>query len=177
FRRVLFRSKLNPKDVIIIDPKAGYLRPQKSILSAVNRAKNFGARIFDYSSVENINQKQSKIDLEVKNRTYSVNKLLITAGPWSKKFMPSLENYLKVQRLLNAWFLPKADLFSSKDFPIFSRSYSKGSYYGIPAVDNEMVKLGIHGNKATLKSPENLNKNISVDRKSTRLNSSHVSIS
>lgn len=156
------QHKLNPEDVVIVDSKSGFLKSQRSIVSAINRAENLGAEILDYSSVENISQKNNKIDIKVGSKTYSVNKLLITAGPWSKEFIPKLKNHLKVQRLLNAWFLPKSGVFSPDFFPVFNRSHQEGSYYGVPANDGEMIKLGIHGDKSTLEFPEDLNKNISV---------------
>lgn len=156
------QHKLDPEDIVIIDSNAGILKSQQSIVSAINRAKNLGAEIYDYSSVKHIHQKGNKVNLEVENKTYSVNKLLITTGPWSKKFLPKLEKHLKIQRILNAWFLPKAGQFSPECFPVFNRSYENGSYYGVPSANGEMVKLGINGNKATLESPEDLNKNVNV---------------
>src|SRR5699024_9308291 len=103
-KQIYPQHKLRPDDIIIVDEKAGCLRSQRSIVSAVNRAENLGAEIFEYSIVQNINQKQNKIELEVDNKIFTVNKLLITAGPWSKKFIPEIENHFKVKRLLNAWF-------------------------------------------------------------------------
>jgi len=162
-KQIYPQHKLRPDDIIIVDEKAGCLRSQRSIVSAVNRAENLGAEIFEYSIVQNINQKQNKIELEVDNKIFTVNKLLITAGPWSKKFIPEIENHFKVKRLLNAWFLPKSGLFVPNEFPVFNRSHSKGSYYGVPAADGEMIKLGIHGDKLILDATEDLNKNISID--------------
>ncbi|UJL45798.1 N-methyl-L-tryptophan oxidase [Virgibacillus sp. NKC19-16] len=159
------QHKLSPEEIIVVDPKGGYIRPQQAIVAAIGLAKELGTRIMDYTNVEDIEQKHDKIIIKANGRNYSVKKVLIAAGPWSKTIIPELNNPLEVRRLVNAWFLPKKKgTFDQEQFPVFARNSNLGNYYGIPAVDANMIKIGMFSTtNEKIRLADELNKNITKD--------------
>src|SRR5699024_4557632 len=144
------QHKLQSNEEIIVDPKAGYIKASQAIIAATNIAKKYKAKIIDYSPVKEIKQFDNQIKIKTQHKTYSVKKVLITTGPWSELFVPSLHYKLNIHRLINAWFLPKDPFFSSTNFPVFIRELTKGSYYGLPGNSNDnLIKIGLSATKET----------------------------
>ncbi|MGA5687613.1 N-methyl-L-tryptophan oxidase [Cytobacillus pseudoceanisediminis] len=159
------QHRLQADEQIIIDKLSGYLRPQLSIVSAVQRARELGAEIYSHTAVNHIKSESDGVSINAGGEVYKVRKVLITAGPWAVNFMRDLAEFMDVRRLVNAWFLPrKAESFNEKKFPVFTRESEGFYYYGFPSVDGDMVKIGMFTTeKSRISTPDSLNRAISME--------------
>jgi sarcosine oxidase len=159
------QHRLQPDEQIIIDKLSGYLRPQLSIVSAVQRARELGAEIHSHTAVDHLKSEKDGVSLYVGDRVFKVGKVLITAGPWAVNFMREFAEFMDVRRLVNAWFLPrKSEKFNEKNFPVFTRESEGFYYYGFPAVDGNMVKIGMFTTeKSRISSPDSLEREIRME--------------
>ncbi|MCS0671509.1 N-methyl-L-tryptophan oxidase [Cytobacillus firmus] len=159
------QHRLQADEQIIIDKLSGYLRPQLSIVSAVQRARELGAEIYSHTAVNHIKSESDGVSINAGGEVFKVRKVLITAGPWAVNFMRDLAEFMDVRRLVNAWFLPrKAENFNEKKFPVFTRESEGFYYYGFPSVDGDMVKIGMFTTeKSRISTPDSLNRAISME--------------
>ncbi|MBU8768787.1 N-methyl-L-tryptophan oxidase [Cytobacillus oceanisediminis] len=159
------QHRLQADEQIIIDKLSGYLRPQLSIVSAVQRARELGAEIYSHTAVNYIKSENDGVSINAGGEVFKVRKVLITAGPWAVNFMRDLAEFMDVRRLVNAWFLPrKAENFKEKKFPVFTRESEGFYYYGFPSVDGDMVKIGMFTTeKSRISTPDSLKRAISME--------------
>src|SRR5699024_1493718 len=97
------QHRLLPEEIIVWDQLGGVIRPEQTVISAVNRAQSLGAKILSYSKVENIQADSKGVSIETNNRTYRVGKVIVTAGAWANKLVPSLDKVFSVYRLIMSW--------------------------------------------------------------------------
>ncbi|GLB61825.1 N-methyl-L-tryptophan oxidase [Cytobacillus sp. NCCP-133] len=158
------QHRLQPDELMIVDKLSGYLRPQLSIVSAVQRARDLGAEIHSHTAVDHIKSERDGVSIYAGGKAYKVGKVLITAGPWAVNFMKELGDFMDVRRLVNAWFLQKkAESFNDKNFPVFTRESKGFYYYGFPSVDGNMVKIGMFTTeKSRISSPDSLDRAVDL---------------
>ncbi|TMN21813.1 N-methyl-L-tryptophan oxidase [Lentibacillus cibarius] len=157
---------LLPNEIMVVDYKAGYISAQYSIISAVKKAVELGAILKSKTKVEEIEPDSDGVRIVANGVTYKVGKVLITAGPWSHELLRELRDYLEVRRLINGWFFSKGKMedFGEGNFPVFMREVNGISYYGVPAVDNGMVKIGLAGTPDDrIQKADHINRNINIE--------------
>lgn len=157
------QHKLLPNEIIIKEKNAGYLRPELSILSVVERAKELGAIIKSYTRVDRIETRDDMIKIWANGTEYVVEKLLITAGPWTNRFLLEYKDLIMPKRLISTWFMPKnCKEFSPNKFPVFIRMNNEFGIYGTPSVDSSMVKVSIRKEHININDPDSLNMGVST---------------
>jgi sarcosine oxidase len=133
---------LNGGEVMILDKQAGFIRPERSVLTAARRAEELGATIFRKATVQNIIPHSNGVTVLVDDRKYEFDKVIVTAGPWLNKLLPSLKDNFEVNRLLLTWFTSeRMKQFSPERFPIFVRFSEEINIFGVPSLDGSMVKI------------------------------------
>lgn len=159
------QHNLKPDEVMIVDKKAGALRPEFAVLSAVKRAEELGAAARSHSKVQNVEAGEKGVKVLVDGKTYTFKKVLITAGPWTAQFMGGdLKQHITARRLLGTWFAPKKpDLFKPENFPPFSRNVDGHYFYGVPSFEGTMVKVSPGTTMNDTINPDNLNKNLDIE--------------
>jgi sarcosine oxidase len=70
--------------------------------------------------------------------------VVVCAGAWVTKLIPGLR--IEVERQAMTWFRPHDVVeFRPERFPVFMRETpAGGGRFGIPAIDGDLVKVGIH---------------------------------
>lgn len=163
------QHRLLPEEIIVWDQLGGVIRPEQTVISAVNRAQSLGAKILSYSKVENIQADSKGVTIETNNRTYRVGKVIVTAGAWANKLVPSLDKVFSVYRLIMSWFIPKnPEEFSEDNFPNFSRLSDGVSMQGTPALDGRMVRVTnssetLSEAKQKVDNPDSFKKDVSLE--------------
>ncbi len=119
---------------VIVEPDAGFVTPEKSIRLYVKEAKKLDAVIHTKEAVLNWGLEGSCIKVVTDNATYTCDKLIITAGAWAAKMIPSLSTSLKATKQILAWINPKNwESFLLGNFPCwFIDDAERGVYYGFP---------------------------------------------
>jgi sarcosine oxidase len=149
------------------EPEAGFITPERSILLYVQQAVLKGAVIRTKEKVLEWKHETSGSVTVVTNRgTYKAGKLIITAGPWAGKMMPSLTSKLTVTRQAVAWVKPKKwDNFTLGKFPCWNIEDKDHSYYGFPILPVGTfagplgLKLALHAPGADPTDPDQVNRN------------------
>jgi sarcosine oxidase len=149
------------------EPDAGFITPERSILLYVQQAVLNGATIRTKEKVLEWKREISGGVTVVTNRgTYSAGKLIITAGPWAGKVMPSLASKLTVTRQAVAWVKPKKwDNFMLGKFPCWILEEKDHDFYGFPILPVGTfggplgLKLALHYPGADPTDPDAVNRN------------------
>src|SRR5699024_10050545 len=78
--------RLLPGEIMVLDKLGGVLRPEQTVITAVNRARKLGAKIYSHTPIKDIKSDSSGVDITTeKGETYKVNKVVVTTGPWANK--------------------------------------------------------------------------------------------
>ena len=74
---------------------------------------------------------------------YTARRLIITAGAWAGKLVPSVTEHAIPERQVLGWFEPqKPELFQPASFPVFGILAEEGRYYGFPTYSVPGFKIG-----------------------------------
>ncbi len=149
------------------EPDAGFITPERSILLFVQQAILKGAVIRTKEKVLEWKREASGGVIVVTNRgTYKAGKLVITAGPWAGKMIPSLASKLTITRQAVAWVKPKQwDNFTLGKFPCWILEKRDHDFYGFPILPVGTfggplgLKLALHYPGADTTDPDFVNRN------------------
>ena len=141
-----------PDDIdAVFEPDAGMLAAAKAVRLQVELAKQFGAektQIIENCPVLRIDLEGEKPALMIDSGRIVADRLIVTAGPWTKKLVPNWPISLQPTRQQVLYFrLPDMATFMPGRFPAF---IVKGlgelnDFYGMPAFEGMGVKVARHG--------------------------------
>ncbi len=152
---------LGDDEIAILDPVAGYVKPELAVLTAARRAEAIGARLHRYTKIVDIQPDASGVTLHSLNRSWRVGKVIVTAGAWTQNLVPSSGDHYEIIRIVLAWWIPKRpELFTAERFPIFVRLAGDASFSGWPTVDGTTVKIGRNGSHGTVADADALDRNV-----------------
>ena len=151
------------------EPEAGYLLPEKCVVAQLQLAKKNGAKLNLNEKVSGYTASNNSVIVTTDKGTYSAAKLIISAGPWIKDFLPEYNNIFKIHRQVLYWFdiADNRNYEVYRDMPIFIWEFGNGRYdnfYGFPAIDgpNGGVKLATETyDKDT--SPNDISREVTAD--------------
>lgn len=149
------------------EPDAGFITPERSILLFVQQAVLNGAVIRTKEKVLEWKRNPSGgVTVETNRGTYRANKLVITAGPWAGKMIPTLASKLTVTRQAVAWVKPKKwEDFTLGKFPCWILENKDHDFYGFPILPVGTfggplgLKLALHYPGADTTDPDAVNRN------------------
>lgn len=136
----------DPDHVGLVEAEAGVLAPELAILAHLRQATSqgaelhFGERALDWAASD------GKVVVGTATRSYTADRLVLTAGAWSGALLGPPELPLQVERQVMVWFSPaNAGSFSPPRCPIYLLERTDGSqYYGIPTRDGRTAKAARH---------------------------------
>ncbi|SDZ80380.1 sarcosine oxidase [Thalassobacillus cyri] len=155
---------LESEEIMILDKNAGFLRPELSTVSAVARAESLGATVNRYTKIEEIIPDDNGVTIRTKNNEYRVGKVLVTAGPWAGKLLPQLNEIITVKRIVLSWYTPKnINQFMPEQFPVFAHLGDDFKLTGTPTIEGSMVKASNNPTFKDVSSPDQLNREVSIE--------------
>ena len=133
----------------ILEPNAGYVKPEQTITSYVKLAKLNGAKIVENQRILEWNKDNGTFIVVTQTHSYKAKKIVFTAGGWTQHLIADLVPQLQVTQQCLAWIRPEdQDLYQEGTLPCWSVSDPayKGMFYGFPIFDgsNQMMKLAYH---------------------------------
>ncbi|WP_159014420.1 N-methyl-L-tryptophan oxidase [Acidisoma sp. S159] len=142
-RRRFPQHRYLESDVVILDPQAGYLRPERANRAALRVAAQLGATIKFPSEVTSITATKGGVEVTTDDGRYRAPQAIVTVGPWILRLFPEYGRYLSPRRLIQPWFLAdNPEAFAPARFPIFCRREEDANFSGFPSIDGGMVKTG-----------------------------------
>ena len=127
----------------IFQSDGGFLLPERCIVNHVHAAEVAGAEIHSHETVLHWETRNNKVEVQTANRVYTARKLIVTAGAWAGKLVPSVKDHALPERQVLGWFEPtKPGLFQPESFPVFGIMAEEGRYYGFPTYGVAGFKIG-----------------------------------
>jgi len=132
----------------LLDPNGGVLFADKCVLATQKLARKHGARIHDHEKVLRIDS-EDIVHVYTNKSHYTSSKIIITAGPWLEKILPSLGISAKAQLMGVNYYKIKSNhhLFKTENgspMVVFG-DHIDPLVYALPDVDMPgYVKAGVH---------------------------------
>ena len=143
-----FSQLLVPENYIsIFQEDAGIINAKKAIQAFQKLAKIQGAEFVDNTKLLSVTNNSDRLTITTNADEYSCDKLLLTAGAWTKQFLEQqfqLKINYNVYEPIYTYFKTENKSFSSEKFPIFI-FWGDNKYYGLPEHEKlGYIKLGVH---------------------------------
>lgn len=136
-----------PDDYIgLLEPGGGFAIPEHGNAAHLDVARQRGARI-ERRCVDRIEADGEGVRIHTSDGPILAERVIVTAGAWTGRLVPSLEEFLQPQRKVLAWF----DGTTPGDDPawLIDDGDPGGVYYGTPTWPDQVgpagVKIGFHG--------------------------------
>lgn len=138
------QHELLPGDGGIFDPRAGVLRTDLAVLTAIEQAQSRGASVSTGTQIDEIIPRNGMVEIRSGTDSWTFEKVVISSGAWSRKLLPArYARYVKAGRILLTWFSARnAKDYTAEKFPVFMRDSGDMHMWGAPSIDGNMVKLG-----------------------------------
>lgn len=163
-RQLFPQHKFTNDDVVILDKEAGFIRPELSVVTAVNMAEKLGANIYRNTKIIGFEQRNDHVVVKANNGEFKFDHILVTAGPWASELIPQYKQVLHTRRIVMSWFIPH-DLqkYQVNQFHTFARTTASHDFFGLPTLDNSMVKVALVNTFGDVEDPKALNHNLEWD--------------
>jgi len=160
--------RVSAEQELLFEPDAGFVTPERSVLVHVAEAMKLGAEIRTQVEVGRWRVEGGGVVVETSSGSFSADRLVITAGPWTSKLVPLLKPKLEVTRQSLVWVMPEdPEAFQLGKFPcwVIAEEGLHGVYYGFPMlpVDRFQGPIGLklaHHAPATICDPDQVDRNI-----------------
>ncbi|MDT7640380.1 MAG: sarcosine oxidase [Pseudonocardiales bacterium] len=155
------QHRLRPGEAMILDRQAGFVRPELATAMAALRCEAAGGRIVRREPVLGIEPDADGVTVRTRERSWRVGQVIVTAGAWTRRLLPSAAPELDVQRLVMTWF-PARDLsrFSVAEFPVFIRQTAGYDISGWPSLDGASVKVAVNYGYDEVADPDRLDRGV-----------------
>jgi len=143
--------RLDDGMIALYEADAGFLRCEAGIVSHVEQARQHGATIHLDEEVTHWATDGAGVRVETRHGVYAADHLVLTAGSWSEEHLRDLRLPMQVERRVNGFFRPtRPETWSvERGAPDFLLDIPEGSFYGMPAVGDIGVKIGLSAGEAT----------------------------
>ncbi|MEO6001479.1 MAG: N-methyl-L-tryptophan oxidase [Chitinophagaceae bacterium] len=155
-----------PHFQVLYEPEAGFITPEKAVALYTSHAIKNGADIRGREKIVDWKKENSIITVITNRNTYHADRLIITAGAWTGKVIPSMPTNLKVTKQIVGWMNPgNWNDFSLGNFPCWFIHDDEGMFYGFPILPvtdfNGPIglKLALHKHGVEV-DPDNVNRDI-----------------
>ena len=138
---------LTPNECGILDRRAGFLRTDRAVLSAVDAARENGAQLIRNAPVREIREVAGGVQISTDTDRWTFDRVIVAAGFGSGTVLPPfLQRHVHTKRNFLTWFTAgDAQQFVPEAFPVFIRITGDLSLYGAPTVDKVTVKATLDG--------------------------------
>ena len=156
------QHRARPGEVAVLDEWAGVLRPEFAVLAAATVAQSHGARLITRQTVTALEPVTGGVRVHAGDRSWTVEQVVVTAGPWTNRFVPALRDIVRPNKLVMTWYHPRGSLadYLPDAFPVFIRELEDVHIFGIPTLDGGSVKVALHASYGEMRDADDLDRNI-----------------
>jgi sarcosine oxidase len=149
----------------VYQPDAGFLLPERCIVAHVAAAQQLGAEVHARERVISWSAEQNGIVVTTDRGTYCARKMVVTAGPWARTIVPTLQELAVPERQVMIWTQPlRPECFEVGAFPVFNMEAHEGRFYGFPVFGVPGFKLGkYHHRSERVDDLERMNRECDVE--------------
>ena len=139
------QHRVGPDEIALLDLEAGVLRPEFAVAAAAYRARSLGADVHPRERVTAVEPMTGSVRVTTERGEYLVEQAIVTTGPWTARFAPSLREQIRPRRLIMTWYEAQdVELWRPERCPIFIRDNADAHVFGIPTLDGGSVKVAPH---------------------------------
>jgi len=152
-------------EVALFEIDGGVLDPERAVRAHLKLAESKGAEMRFGVAMESWHATDRGFELRLSDGArITANKLVLALGPWFQETLESLGVRVRVQRNIQAWFLPGTHAYDAPAFPAFllNRRGLPAPLYGFPDF-GDGVKAAFH-RWGDLTEARHLNREINVAR-------------
>jgi sarcosine oxidase len=129
--------------VAVFQPDGGFVLSERAIAAYAHLALEGGADLRGYEPVSAWRPERDGVVVETARGTYRARRLVISAGAWLGKLVPSLATLAVPERQVLLWTRPlRPKHYVVGAFPIFVLDVPEGLYYGFPEYGIPGLKVG-----------------------------------
>ena len=145
------------------DPEGGVLVIEPVFRALTQELKAAGGVIHDHEPVMQWSATDDGVVVSTSKGTYEADHLIVTAGAWAGKVLADMQMPLKVTRKPVMWFhTENRNLFTPDAFPGFIIEVDGNEFYGLPAVGEDSLKIGIHNDNNEV-DPDEIDRNVNPE--------------
>ena len=139
---------------------AGLLRPELAVSTNSRLAMGHGAELHGHEAVDGWASGHDGVTVTTAKATYSAEKIVFCAGPWSSSLMADLGAPLVVTRQVVGWVWPnEPQRFELGQFPTWALALPDETiYYGLPMLPERPGMKIAHHVKGKPVHPDNLDR-------------------
>lgn len=141
----------------IFETQAGFLDVEACVRAMIRQARRLGAIILSEVRVGSWRPTSQGVEIQTTLGDFSADRLVLTAGPWTRPLLQDLDVPLTVMRQTLLWFRTKDDrLFRRDCFPIYLADVPGGPFYGLPVINSFGHKVARHYGASELNDPSQI---------------------
>jgi sarcosine oxidase len=140
----------------VFQPDGAFLEPEKCITTHTRLAIAQGATVITGREVASWTRADGGVALALGDgEVIRSRQVVLSAGAWMPKLVPSLSVLLRPERQVVAWFEISDTLsFAPAKFPVFVMTTDFGIFYGFPQHDVPGFKIGKYHHRSELVDPD-----------------------
>ncbi len=138
---------------ILYEPDAGYLLVEECVRTHIREAVRLNAEHKFGETVLNWTASESHVVVETDLGRYEADRLIITAGPWAKDVLSSLQIPLTIVKKYMHWFETNDSRYSDPTSPCFFIEAFDGYFYGFPHHGPTGMKVAEHSGRIEVTNP------------------------
>lgn len=134
---------VRPTDAGVLDPMAGFVRPEAAVVGATTHAQSLGATLFDHTRVLAVRADADGVVVRTETTERRYGRVIVAPGARARDVLDLARATVLPRRVVQAWFLPHdANRYRTGEFPVFERVGDVNAY-GFPTLDGATVKVGV----------------------------------
>lgn len=123
---------------VLLEPAAGFLKPEQAIAALVSRATDLGAELKTGIKVNGWSRVAAGVEVATQAGVFRADRLIIAAGSWAGHLIPELKPSLTVTRQVMCWFHTRQpETFAPDRFPcwLLDEADTGHVFYGFPQLN------------------------------------------
>jgi sarcosine oxidase len=131
-------------DLGVLDPLAGFVRPEAAVVGAARHAVELGATVFERTRVLGVEDDEGGAVVRTAAGTRRYGKVVVAPGARARDVLALARRTVLPRRLVQGWYLPHdVHEYRAEVFPVFERVGDVNAY-GFPTVDGATIKIGVY---------------------------------
>lgn len=101
--------QMTPRDdqIALFEHRSGFVPPEASVRAHAMLARKAGAELHFETKVDALRMTENGVEISAGDRRWSVDRVVVTAGPWTGTLLPRWAPALSVKRVPMFWFEPE----------------------------------------------------------------------
>jgi sarcosine oxidase len=139
----------------VFQPDGGFLEPERCIRAHASLARKLGAEMRTGARARGWTRDTRGVVVQLEDGVIRARQLVMCAGAWTSKLLPSLAPLLRPERQVVGWFgIEDRNAFVHGRFPVFVMTTPEGHFYGFPEFDVPGFKIGKYHHRSELVDPD-----------------------